>query len=81
MNDERTCVTHIGQMREELQVLHERQACVIAALQAEGEDSAATARAVFLREVVIAVALEAGIADPFHSRMVSQELRNSERIF
>ena len=44
-----------------VQLFHQRDAGVVAALQTEGEDAAGAARAVSLRQLVIAIALEAGV--------------------
>jgi hypothetical protein len=56
------------------------EAGVVAALQAEGEHRARALGAIALRQRVIFVAFEAGIADPGHGRMLRQMPRDLERI-
>ena len=51
MNDQRAGVADIGEMREQLDVGHELDAGVVAALQPEGEHRAGALRHVFLREL------------------------------
>ena len=60
MNDQRAGVADIGEMREQFHVGNELDAGVIAALETEGEDRAGAIRAVFLGEVVVAVARQSG---------------------
>ena len=64
MDDQRAGVADIGEMREQLHVRHELDAGVVAALEAEGEHRAGALRAVFLREVVVAVAGQARHSSP-----------------
>src|SRR5580658_104076 len=66
VDDQRASVADIGEMREQLHVGDEFYAGVVAALEPEREYRTGAARAVFLREVVVAVAGQARIAHPRH---------------
>src|ERR1700722_8640105 len=57
MNDQRTGVADIGQMREQLQLRDQIDTRVIAALEAEGKDGACALRRIFAREIVVFVAV------------------------
>src|SRR5579871_3419556 len=56
MDHQRAGVADIGKMREQLQVRHQIDAGLIAALEREREDRAGAARRVFAGEVVVLVA-------------------------
>src|ERR1700721_624512 len=55
MNDQRTGVADVGQMREQLQLRNQIAAAVLAALDTEGEAGARALRRIFAREGVIFV--------------------------
>ena len=80
VDDQRARIADIGEVREQLHVGDELDAGVVAALQAEREDRAGAVRAIFLGEVVIAVAGEPRIADPGHARMRRDPFRDRQRI-
>ena len=80
MDDQRARVADIGQMREQFQVLDQRDASLIATGQAKGEDRASAFRAIKLGQIVVLVAHKAGIGDPFHSPMGGQMLGHRQRI-
>ena len=65
MNDQRACISDIGEMGEELEVFDQSQSGVIAALEAKGEDGASALGAIFAGQLMIAIPRQAGIADPF----------------
>src|SRR5262249_24126076 len=62
MNDQRAGVADIGEMREQLHVGDEPDACVVAAFEPECEAGARALRHVLLRQIVIAVAGESRVA-------------------
>src|SRR5262249_48565154 len=64
MDDQRTRVADIGEMREQFHVRYELDPGVISALEPEREHRAGAVRHVFLREIVVTVARQARIAHP-----------------
>ncbi len=80
MDDQRLGVADIGEVREQLQRLDELHAGVVAALQAEGEDSARAERRVLLLQRVVLVAGQARIEDPGDLRMRRQPLGHLLRV-
>ena len=80
MDDQRAGVADIGEMREQLHVRHELDAGVIAALESEGEHRAGALRAVFLAQVVIAVAGAGPDSSPRRPCGWRQPLRDRQRI-
>src|ERR1700678_3016903 len=80
MNDEGPRIADIGEMREEPQFAHERDAGLIAAGETEGEDGTGALGAIALGEFMIAVAGEPRIAHPFHRGMLAQMFGDRLRI-
>ncbi len=80
VDDQRAGVADIGEVGEQLDVRHHRDAGLVAAGETEGEDAAGALRRIALGEVVVAVAGKARIAHPVHLRMRRQILGNRQRI-
>jgi enoyl-CoA hydratase len=80
VNDERTGIADVREVREQFDIGDELDAGVIAALESEGEHGAAALRHVFLRQRVVLVVLETRIAHPGHFRPLRQPFRDIERI-
>ncbi len=80
MDDQRARVAEIGEMREELDARHELDARVVAALEAEGQHRAGALGHVLLRQLVISVAGQPGIADPRHLLVAGEILGDRQRV-
>ena len=67
-------------MREQLQFRDQLDACIIAALETDGEDRACTLGGVALGEGVIPILWQAGIAHPIDGRVIGKMLGHRQRI-
>src|SRR4029079_3359682 len=76
MDDQAPRIADIGEMREELDVGDKLDAGLAAALDAERQHRARALRAIFLPELVVAVAGQAGIAYPRHLGVRCEMLRD-----
>src|SRR5262249_10519000 len=80
MNDERTRVPDIGEMRKQLYVGYEPDARVIAAFEPEREAGARALGHVLLREIVITIAEQLRITPPRHLALIGKPLRHRQSI-
>ena len=74
VDDERARVADVGQVRAQLDAADERLARLAAALAAEREHRARALRQVLLRQRVVGIVSQAGVADPAHARVLVQPL-------
>src|SRR5262249_42273298 len=80
MQDERSRVADIGEVRPELAALDDFDAGLVATLDAEGEDRAGPAREIFPRQRMKGARFETGIPDPGHLAMAIEKLGDLLRI-
>ena len=80
VDDERARVADVGQVRAQLDAADERLARLAPALAAEREDRARALGQVLLRERVVRVVGQAGVAHPAHARVGGQPLRDRLRV-
>ena len=73
-------VRNMGDYRRELEAVHESDRVLSAAFYSQRNDAAGAVGHILLREVIVFVALEAGIADGLDLRMSLQEPCNGESV-
>ena len=61
-------------IRDRLQIFQELFTCFLSTLYTKAENAALPFRQVFLRQLIVAVALQSRIIDPFHHRVILQML-------
>eukprot|EP01132_Coremiostelium_polycephalum_P021847 gene21848-biopygen12291 len=74
-------IANVHQALEDLQRIVETHARLITTLQAEGQNRRRFALHVFLRQVMVGVIRQAGVADPLHQCVVLQEVGNLQGVF
>ena len=80
VDDERARVADVGQVRAQLDAADERLARLAPALAAEGEHRARALGQVLLRERVVRVVRQAGVAHPAHARVGVEPLGDRLRV-
>ncbi len=80
MDDQASCVAHIGEVGEQVHRLHGFDAGVIAAFDAEGKHSAGAFRQIFVGEIVERAVFQAGMRHPVDRLVPGQKLRNGLRV-
>ncbi len=80
MNHQAAGVADIGEMREDLKFVDEAPACLIAASNAEREDSASTLGSVLLRKRVVLARRQRRDTSPTHFAVLFQMLCDRERV-
>ena len=80
MDRQRLAVAHIGQVGDELEVVNDLGARVVAALDAEGEDAAEAAGEVLLCELVRGVRFETEVGHPGDVVVALEPFRQCEGV-
>ena len=80
MNDQRTRITDVGEMREQFHVGHQLYARIIATFQAKGEHCTRTFWRIFLLQGMVLVILQARVVDPGDLVILRQPRRHVQRI-
>ena len=73
-------VRNMGDYRREFEAVHESDRVLSATLYSQRNDATGAVGHILLREVIVFVALKAGIADGLDLRMSLQELCNGESV-
>jgi len=84
VDDQGLCVSDVGQVRCQIDILDECLASVAAALDAETYDRACTLRQVFFREFMTGMRGQVRVADPGYLVVIQQvleHLRGIGRVF
>ena len=76
MDNKALHVRHVGQQREDLQVVDEGKGFLAAALDVKGKDGCAAVGEILLVQSVIRVIRQRGVVHLFHLRVVSKELHH-----
>src|SRR5271170_1918616 len=77
MDHERARIAEIGEVGEQFELAYKRYAGLVAALDSEGEHGAGALGAIFARELVVAVAGQARVADPGDGVVFAQMLSDA----
>ena len=80
VDDEGLCVGHIGQQREQEQIVDEDASRILSALDIEGEDGACSVREVLLVQVVIRTARDGRVGDGLDFRHGLQVLDDLQSV-
>jgi len=80
VNHQALHIGHVSQQREDLQGIDELPGFFLTALYLEGEDRAAAVGIVFLVEGVVRMALEGGMMDGSHLRVLAEEVDHLQGI-
>ena len=80
VDDEGLCVGHIGQQREQVQIVDEDASRILSALDIEGEDGCAAVREVLLVQVVIRTARDGRVGDGLDFRHGLQVLDDLQSV-
>src|SRR5215468_8476395 len=80
VQDQRARVAEIGEVREQLDALHQLDAGFVAALQAEGEQRSRALRQVFLCKPPIGAGSQPRVGNPRHRGMLLQEFGHLLRV-
>ena len=80
VDDEGLCVGHIGQQREQVQIVDEDASRILSALDIEGEDGACSVREVLLVQVVIRTARDGRVGDGLDFRHGLQVLDDLQSV-
>ena len=76
MDDQALDVCHVGQQRENLQVVDKPKRLLLAALDLERENRGAAAREILLIQRVVGMAGQSRVVDALHQRVLYQKFQH-----